>query len=297
MKLKGDKRNKKENMMQQDWDLIIENKNRLLTLDLREVWRYRDLLLMYVRRDIVTFYKQTILGPLWFFIQPLLTTVMFMFVFGGIAGISTDGVPQAVFYLSGLVCWNYFADCLTKCSDTFNANQQIFGKVYFPRLVVPFSIVISNMIKMGIQFLLFLAVYLYYYATLGNFHVNAAVLLLPFLLLMLGCLGLGFGLLISSRTTKYRDLRFLVSFGVQLWMYATPIIYPLSVMKSNYPDKVWLIAANPLTAIIETFKYGFTGVGVFEWNYLLYSLAVTLAVMLFGIMVFNRVQKNFMDVI
>lgn len=284
-------------MMQQDWDLIIENKNRLLTLDLREVWRYRDLLLMYVRRDIVTFYKQTILGPLWFFIQPLLTTVMFMFVFGGIAGISTDGVPQAVFYLSGLVCWNYFADCLTKCSDTFNANQQIFGKVYFPRLVVPFSIVISNMIKMGIQFLLFLAVYLYYYATLGNFHVNAAVLLLPFLLLMLGCLGLGFGLLISSMTTKYRDLRFLVSFGVQLWMYATPIIYPLSVMKSNYPDKVWLIAANPLTAIIETFKYGFTGVGVFEWNYLLYSLAVTLAVMLFGIMVFNRVQKNFMDVI
>lgn len=297
MKLKGDKRNKKENMMQQDWDLIIENKNRLLTLDLREVWRYRDLLLMYVRRDIVTFYKQTILGPLWFFIQPLLTTVMFMFVFGGIAGISTDGVPQAVFYLSGLVCWNYFADCLTKCSDTFNANQQIFGKVYFPRLVVPFSIVISNMIKMGIQFLLFLAVYLYYYATLGNFHVNAAVLLLPFLLLMLGCLGLGFGLLISSMTTKYRDLRFLVSFGVQLWMYATPIIYPLSVMKSNYPDKVWLIAANPLTAIIETFKYGFTGVGVFEWNYLFYSLAVTLAVMLFGIMVFNRVQKNFMDVI
>ena len=297
MKIKGDKRNKKENMMQQDWDLIIENKNRLLTLDLREVWRYRDLLLMYVRRDIVPFYKQTILGPLWFFIQPLLTTVMFMFVFGGIAGISTDGVPQAVFYLSGLVCWNYFADCLTKCSDTFNANQQIFGKVYFPRLVVPFSIVISNMIKMGIQFLLFLAVYLYYYATLGNFHVNAAVLLLPFLLLMLGCLGLGFGLLISSMTTKYRDLRFLVSFGVQLWMYATPIIYPLSVMKSNYPDKVWLIAANPLTAIIETFKYGFTGVGVFEWNYLLYSLAVTLAVMLFGIMVFNRVQKNFMDVI
>ncbi len=297
MKIKGDKRNKKENMMQQDWDLIIENKNRLLTLDLREVWRYRDLLLMYVRRDIVTFYKQTILGPLWFFIQPLLTTVMFMFVFGGIAGISTDGVPQAVFYLSGLVCWNYFADCLTKCSDTFNANQQIFGKVYFPRLVVPFSIVISNMIKMGIQFLLFLAVYLYYYATLGNFHVNAAVLLLPFLLLMLGCLGLGFGLLISSMTTKYRDLRFLVSFGVQLWMYATPIIYPLSVMKSNYPDKVWLIAANPLTAIIETFKYGFTGVGVFEWNYLFYSLAVTLAVMLFGIMVFNRVQKNFMDVI
>ena len=279
------------------WDLVIENKNRLLSLDLREVWRYRDLLMMYVKRDIVTFYKQTILGPLWFFIQPLLTTVMSMFVFGGIAGISTDGVPQAVSYLAGLVCWNYFADCLTKCSDTFNANQQIFGKVYFPRLVVPFSIVISNLIKMGIQFMLFLAVYLWYLFGQGQFAPNATVLLFPLLILMLGFLGLGFGLLISSMTTKYRDLRFLVSFGVQLWMYATPIIYPLSVMKASYPDKLWVIAANPLTAIVETFKYGFTSVGVFEWDYLLYSLGVTVAVMLFGIMVFNRVQKSFMDVI
>ena len=279
------------------WDLVIENKNRLLSLDLREVWRYRDLLMMYVKRDIVTFYKQTILGPLWFFIQPLLTTVMFMFVFGGIAGISTDGVPQAVFYLAGLVCWNYFADCLTKCSDTFNANQQIFGKVYFPRLVVPFSIVISNLIKMGIQFMLFLAVYLWYLFGQGQFAPKATVLLFPLLILMLGFLGLGFGLLISSMTTKYRDLRFLVSFGVQLWMYATPIIYPLSVMKASYPDKLWVIAANPLTAIVETFKYGFTSVGVFEWDYLLYSLGVTVSVMLFGIMVFNRVQKSFMDVI
>ena len=279
------------------WDLVIENKNRLLSLDLREVWRYRDLLMMYVKRDIVTFYKQTILGPLWFFIQPLLTTVMFMFVFGGIAGISTDGVPQAVFYLAGLVCWNYFADCLTKCSDTFNANQQIFGKVYFPRLVVPFSIVISNLIKMGIQFMLFLTVYLWYLFGQGQFAPNATVLLFPLLILMLGFLGLGFGLLISSMTTKYRDLRFLVSFGVQLWMYATPIIYPLSVMKASYPDKLWVIAANPLTAIVETFKYGFTSVGVFEWDYLLYSLGVTVSVMLFGIMVFNRVQKSFMDVI
>ena len=283
--------------MEQQWDTIIDNRKHLFSLDLKEVWRYRDLLMMYVKRDIVTFYKQTILGPLWFFIQPIFTTVMFMFVFGGIAGISTDGVPQAVFYLAGLVCWNYFSDCLTKCSDTFNANQQIFGKVYFPRLVVPFSIVISNMIKLGIQFLLFLVVYIYYSVELGGFDINWTILLTPLLVVMLACLGLGFGLVISSMTTKYRDLRFLVSFGVQLWMYATPVIYPLSVMKQNYPDKIWLIVANPLTALTETFKYGFTGVGVFEWSYLLYSLSFTKIKMLMGSVIFKRTQKNFMDVI
>ena len=284
-------------MSDKNWDLIIQNKSSLFRLDLHEVWRYRDLLRMYVKRDIITFYKQTILGPMWFFIQPIMTTIMFMFVFGGIAGISTDGVPQAVFYLAGLVCWNYFADCLTKCSDTFNANQQIFGKVYFPRLIVPFSIVISNMVKMGIQLVLFLAVYAYYFIVLGTFEINWTIVLFPVLLLMLASLGLGFGLVISSLTTKYRDLRFLITFGVQLWMYATPVIYPLSVMKQNYPDKIWVIVANPLTAIIETFKFGFTGVGVFEWNYLLYSFVMSIAVLLLGIIVFNRVQKNFMDVI
>ena len=284
-------------MSDKNWDLIIQNKSSLFRLDLHEVWRYRDLLRMYVKRDIITFYKQTILGPMWFFIQPIMTTIMFMFVFGGIAGISTDGVPQAVFYLAGLVCWNYFADCLTKCSDTFNANQQIFGKVYFPRLIVPFSIVISNMVKMGIQLVLFLVVYAYYFIVLGTFEINWTIVLFPVLLLMFASLGLGFGLVISSLTTKYRDLRFLITFGVQLWMYATPVIYPLSVMKQNYPDKIWVIVANPLTAIIETFKYGFTGVGVFEWNYLLYSFVMSIAVLLLGIIVFNRVQKNFMDVI
>ncbi|MCF2559941.1 ABC transporter permease [Prevotella brevis] len=284
-------------MSDKNWDLIIQNKSSLFRLDLHEVWRYRDLLRMYVKRDIITFYKQTILGPMWFFIQPIMTTIMFMFVFGGIAGISTDGVPQAVFYLAGLVCWNYFADCLTKCSDTFNANQQIFGKVYFPRLIVPFSIVISNMVKMGIQLVLFLVVYAYYFIVLGTFEINWTIVLFPVLLLMLASLGLGFGLVISSLTTKYRDLRFLITFGVQLWMYATPVIYPLSVMKQNYPDKIWVIVANPLTAIIETFKFGFTGVGVFEWNYLLYSFVMSIAVLLLGIIVFNRVQKNFMDVI
>src|SRR5574344_1399669 len=283
--------------MEKQWDLIIENKSNPFSLDLTEVWRSKDLLMVYVQRDIVTFYKQTILGPLWFIIQPVFTTIMFMFVFGGIAGISTDGVPQAVFYLAGLVCWNYFSDCLSKCSDTFNANQNIFGKVYFPRLIVPLSITVSNMIKMAIQFVLFIAVYLYYYFTLDSFHINLTILLLPVLIIMLGCLGLGFGLIISSMTTKYRDLRFLISFGVQLWMYVTPVIYPLSVMKNNFPHYMWVIVANPLTAILETFKYGVTGVGVFEWSYFAYSFIFTIVILLLGIVVFNRVQKNFMDVI
>lgn len=284
-------------MNNKEWDTIIENKSALLNIDLREVWRYRDLLAMYVKRDIITFYKQTILGPLWFVIQPLFTTIMFMFVFGGIAGISTDGIPQAVFYLAGLVCWNYFQDCLSKCADTFNANQAIFGKVYFPRLVVPLSIVISNLIKMAIQFTLFLAVYVYYFASGVDFHLNAILLLVPLLIVMLGCLGLGFGMIISSMTTKYRDLRFLITFGVQLWMYATPVIYPLSVMKNTYPKYIWVLVVNPLTAILETFKYAFTGVGEFNWLYLSYSIAITILILLFGIIIFNRVQRNFMDVI
>ena len=283
--------------MTKDWDIIITNKSHLWSIDFQELWRYRDLLVMYVKRDIITFYKQTILGPLWFVIQPVFTTIMFMFVFGGIAGISTDGIPQAVFYLAGLVCWNYFQDCLSKCSDTFNANQAIFGKVYFPRLVVPLSIVISNLIKMVIQFSLFIVVYIYYLITGIGFHPNASLLLVPILILMLGCLGLGFGMIISSMTTKYRDLRFLITFGIQLWMYATPVIYPLSVMKENYQKYIWVLVANPITAILETFKYAFTGVGEFNWLYISYSFAFTIIILLLGIVIFNRVQRNFMDVI
>lgn len=283
--------------MAKDWDIIITNKSKLLNIDLHEVWRYRDLLIMYVKRDIISQYKQTILGPLWFVIQPLLTTIMFMFVFGGIAGISTDGIPQAVFYLAGLVCWNYFQDCLSKCSDTFNANQAIFGKVYFPRLVVPLSIVISNLIKMAIQFLLFFIVYIYYFVSGIAFHFNVSLLLVPILIIMLGCLGLGFGMIISSMTTKYRDLRFLITFGIQLWMYATPVIYPLSVMKETYPNYIWILVANPLTAILEAFKYAFTGIGEFNWIYLGYSFLTTIITLFLGIITFNRIQRNFMDVI
>lgn len=283
--------------MDKKWDIIITNKNKLLCLNLHEVWLYHDLLMMYVKRDIISQYKQTILGPLWFVIQPLFTTIMFIFVFGGIAGISTDGIPQAVFYLAGLVCWNYFQDCLSKCSDTFNANQAIFGKVYFPRLVVPLSIVISNLIKMAIQFLLFFIVYIYYFVSGITFLFNASLLLVPILIIMLGCLGLGFGMIISSMTTKYRDLRFLISFGIQLWMYATPVIYPLSVMKETYPNYIWILVANPLTAILETFKYAFTGIGEFNWIYLGYSFLITIITLFLGIITFNRIQRNFMDVI
>lgn len=282
---------------QEEWTIVIQPKTSLFSLDLRELWQYRDLLVMYIKRDIVTFYKQTILGPLWFVIQPLFTTLMFMFVFGGIAGISTDGLPQPLFYMAGLLCWNYFSECLNRCSDTFNANQNVFGKVYFPRLIVPLSIVVSSLVKMGIQLGLFLAIYLYYVAGGYPLEVNAHALLLPLLVLMLAGLGLGFGLLISSLTTKYRDLRFLITFGVQLWMYATPVIYPLSVMQQNHQQYMWLIVANPLTSIIETFKFGFLGEGTFSWWYLGYSFLFTIVMMLWGMITFNKVQRSFMDVI
>lgn len=282
---------------QGNWTVVIEPKTSLFKLDLQELWQYRDLLVMYIRRDIVTFYKQTILGPLWFVIQPLFTTLMFMFVFGGIAGIPTDGLPQPLFYMAGLLCWNYFAECLNRCSDTFNTNQNVFGKVYFPRLIVPLSIIVSSIVKMGIQFGLFLLIYIYYVVGGDSFQVNAYAFLLPLLVLMLAGLGLGFGLLISSLTTKYRDLRFLVTFGVQLWMYATPVIYPLSVMQQNHQQYMWLIIANPLTSIIETFKYGFLGEGIFSWWNLGYSFLFTVVIMLWGMLTFNKVQRSFMDVI
>lgn len=284
-------------MEQNNWDIIIQPNSKLFTLNLKEVWRYKDLLNMYVKRDIVTLYKQTILGPIWYIIQPLTTTIMFMFVFGGIAGISTDGLPQPLFYMAGILCWNYFSECLTRCSETFNANQNVFGKVYFPRLVVPISIVISSLLKMAIQFALFIGIYMFYLFKGYSTQITWYVLLFPILIILLAGLGLGFGLLISSMTTKYRDLKFLVSFGVQLWMYITPVIYPLSVLKNNYPQYVWAIVINPLTAIIETFKIGFLGQGTFSWMYLIYSLTFTFVIMTWGIVTFNKVQRSFMDTI
>ena len=277
---------------------VIEANTSLWKIDFRELWRYHDLIRMYVKRDIVTLYKQTILGPLWFVIQPLITTIMFMIVFGGIAGISTDGLPQPLFYMAGLLCWNYFADCLNKCSQTFTANQNVFGKVYFPRLVVPLSITISNMVKMGVQFGLFLLIYLFYICKGMEVHITSYIFFLPLLVLMLAGLGLGFGLLITSVTTKYRDLTFLVQFGVQLWMYATPVIYPLSNLSTGRAAQyLWLMKLNPLTSILETFKLAFLGTGTFSWGYFSYSFASTIIVMALGMLVFNKVQRSFMDVI
>lgn len=278
----------------EEYTTVIKPKNKLFEVDFAEIWRYRDLFTMFVKRDIITQYKQTILGPAWFFIQPAITTIMYMVVFGGIAKIPTDGLPQPLFYLAGIVCWQYFSDCLNKTSSTFTTNQGIFGKVYFPRLIVPLSTVSSNLVRMGIQFLLFIAVYIYFLA--NGYHVapNWYILLLPVLILMLAGLSLGFGIIISSMTTKYRDLTILFTFIVQLWMYATPVIYPLSTMS---PKRQWIMALNPVTSILETFKYGTLGTGTFSWGMLAYSFGFMIVLLAIGIVVFNKVQRSFMDTV
>ena len=278
-----------------DYTTIIKPKGKLFEIDFKEIWRYRDLLVMFIKRDIVTQYKQTILGPTWYFIQPALTTIMYMVVFGGIAGISTDGLPQPLFYLAGIVLWQYFSECLNKTSATFTQNQHIFGKVYFPRLISPLSNVLSNLVRMSIQFLLFLIVYVYYGAVGVDVMPNVYALLLPLLIVMLAGLSLGFGIIISSMTTKYRDLTILFTFIVQLWMYATPVIYPLSTI-SNEKIRM-LMGINPLTSIFEAFKYGMLGVGQFSWGGLGYSFGFMVVLLLVGVVVFNKVQRSFMDTV
>ena len=280
--------------MEENCTTIIKPKDKLLHVDFKEIWQYRDLWSMFVRRDIVTQYKQTILGPAWYFIQPALTTVMYMVVFGGIAKIPTDGLPQPLFYLAGIVCWQYFADCLNKTSSTFTANEAIFGKVYFPRLVVPLATVTSNLVRMGIQFLLFIIVYIIYLFVRVEVTPNGYIFLIPVLIFMLAGLALGFGILISSMTTKYRDLTFLFSFIVQLWMYATPVIYPLSTIS---PGKRWIMVLNPVTSIVEAFKYGTMGIGTFSWAHLGYSFGFMLVILGLGVIVFNKVQRSFMDTV
>lgn len=275
----------------------IKPQNSLFDLKLRDTWEYRDLLGLLVRRDFVSFYKQTILGPLWFFIQPIFTTIIFTFVFGNLAGISTDGLPQPLFYLAGITAWNYFAECLTKTSTVFKDNAGIFGKVYFPRLIMPLSIVVSNLVKFGIQFGLFLAMMGYYMLNDASFSPNSYILLFPVLILLMAALGLGLGMIISAMTTKYRDLAFLVTFGVQLLMYATTVIYPLSVALEKYPKYSWIIEYNPMTTIIETFRYGFLGEGTFSWEALGYTSGVTAVILLAGIVIFNKVEKNFVDTV
>jgi len=283
-----------ENLSDDTWNLIIKPKRHLMDVDLQDIWRYRDLIKLFVRRDFVARYKQTILGPLWFLIQPLFTTIIYTIVFGNIAKIPTDGLPQILFYMSGIVGWTYFASCLNSTSNTFVANAGIFGKVYFPRLTLPISIVISNLIQFFIQFFL-LAVFMIYYKLIGaDFHLNLYMLLLPVLIVLMAGLGLGFGIIISSLTTKYRDLTNLVGFGVQLWMYATPIIYPLSEIPEKY--RIFVLA-NPLTPIIETFRYALLGAGTVDWYHLLYSFGFTVFVLGIGIVLFNKVEQTFMDTV
>jgi len=281
--------------MEQEYTTVIKPKNRLLELNLKEIWQYRDLFSMFVKRNIITQYKQTILGPAWFVIQPALTTIMYMVVFGGIAGISTDGLPQPLFYLSGIVCWQYFSDCLNKTSSTFTDNQSIFGKVYFPRLIIPLATVASNLVRMFIQFALFVVVYLWFVFKGVSVAPNIYLLIIPLLILMLAGLSLGFGIIISSLTTKYRDLTILFTFVVQLWMYATPVIYPLSTISNEKIRLAMMI--NPITSIVEAFKYSTLGVGTFSWNMIGYSFGFMIVLLAIGIVIFNKVQRSFMDTV
>ncbi len=280
---------------EEEWYEVITPQKNFLEFNFKELYDYKDLLKLFVRRDFVSVYKQTILGPLWFFIQPLFTTLIYVVIFGKLAEISSEGIPRPLFYLCGITCWNYFSDCLIKTSTTFTANASIFGKVYFPRLILPISIIFSNLIKFGVQFLLFLAFLTYYVVVVENVEPNLTILIFPLLILLMGGLGLGIGIIISSLTTKYRDLNFLVSFGVQLLMYATPIVYPLSVAKEQLGSYSWVLLVNPMTSVVEAMKYAFLGQGEFNLSYLGYSLVFMLLILFIGIGVFNRVEKTFMD--
>ena len=277
------------------WDQVIEPKGKLLDLNLGEVWRYRDLLWLFVKRDFTAQYKQTILGPLWHFIQPVFTTLMFLFIFGRIANIPTDGIDKIPFYMSGIAIWNYFSSCLTATSSTFVANAGIFGKVYFPRLVIPLSTVMSNIVKFGIQFSLLLGVMIYYGMKNQHFHLGVSWLLIPLLVLMMACMGLGLGIIISSLTTKYRDFNVLIGFAVQLLMYATPIAYPLSFLRGK-SYAAW-VAWNPLTPIVEAFRYALFGTGSVDGTGLVYSGTFILIILFFGMVIFSKVERSFMDTV
>ncbi len=293
----------KNSVQEEKWDIVIKPKDKLFSVDIKELWAYRDLCSLFVKRSIITRYKQTILGPLWFIIQPALTVIMYMVVFGGIAGIPTDGVPRPLFYLAGTCTWSYFSNCLNSTSNTFVSNANIFGKVYFPRLVMPISSVISNLLQLGIQFGFFVIVYVIYTFTdpLCTAHLTWYALFFPIVVVLLAGLALGFGTIISSMTTKYRDLQILFSFLVSLWMYATPIVYPLSQTQGKFflglPVHD-IMCLNPVTPVIEIFKYGFLGCGEFiGWGWVLYSFVFMIVLLGLGIVVFNKVQKSFMDTV
>lgn len=278
----------------EEYTIVIKPKNRLFEINFKEIWQYRDLLFLLVKRDFISVYKQTILGPIWFFIQPILQTTTFTIIFALVAKLSTDGVPPALFYLTGVTFWSYFSSCLVATSNTFVTNAAVFGKVYFPRLIVPLSVVISNLIKLAIQFLLLIIVWVYYLSTGDSVHPQATLALVPLFLVLFALLGLGFGLIFSALTTKYRDLTFLIAFGVQLLMYGSAVVIPVS---SVSPDQQWLFLLNPIVPLMEAIKYSFLGSGMFSWLYLAYSAIFTLFVLLMGVLIFNKVEKGFIDTV
>ncbi|MFM6983497.1 MAG: ABC transporter permease [Chitinophagaceae bacterium] len=277
-----------------DHTFVIKPKRSLWDVNLRELWQYRDLLMLLVKRDFISVYKQTILGPVWFFIQPLLTTFTFTIIFGMVAKISTGGIPEMLFYLTGITFWNYFSSCLTSTSNTFVSNASVFGKVYFPRLIVPLSVVISNLMKLAIQFVLLVGVWAYYLLFSDTIHPQITLVFMPVILLLFALMGLGFGLIFSAMTTKYRDLSFLIAFGVQLLMYGSAVIYPVSVVAA---DKQWILFLNPLIPLMEAIKFSFLGEGILNWAYIAYSSVFTIIVLIIGVLVFNKVEKGFIDTV
>lgn len=280
--------------MSRKWQKVITAKRGLFELDLKDVFKYKDLIKMFVKRNFISHYKQTVLGPLWYVISPLITSVLFTVVFGKIANISTDGVPQFLFYMAGNTVWNYFATCLTSTSNTFTSNAHLFGKVYFPRLTMPIATVIYSAISFVIQFVIFIGFLIYFVTSGAVLSPNLFILLTPILLIHMAALGMGFGIIVSSLTTKYRDLSVLVSFGIQLFMYITPIVYPVSALSGKWK---MLIMLNPMAPIVNNFRYAFLGCGKPEWGYWLLSAVITFLVLLFGIVLFNRVEKDFMDTV
>ncbi|RBN50319.1 ABC transporter permease [Flavobacterium psychrolimnae] len=279
------------------WLFEITPKNKFFSLNLKEVWQYRDLLVLFVKRDVVTVYKQTVLGPLWYLIQPLFTSITFTIIFNNLAGIDTGTVPPFLFNLAGITVWNYFTACLNGTSNTFGANAGIFGKVYFPRIIVPISIVISNLIKFGIQFLIFIAFYIFYYLKGATVGLNGSVVFFPFLIVLMGVLGLGLGMFISSLVTKYRDFSNLIGFGVQLLMYLSAVMYPMVLIKEKLPSYGWLVQYNPLAYIIETTRYMLLEVGQISIWGLGYTFLVTVIVFFVGVLIFNKTEKNFIDTV
>jgi len=280
-----------------NWLFEITPKNKLLSLNLKEVWQYRDLLFLFVKRDVVTVYKQTILGPLWYLIQPLFTSVIFTLIFNNVANISTGSVPPFLFNLAGITIWNYFKQCLTATSNTFTSNSGIFGKVYFPRIIMPISVVISNLLKFGIQLFIFAAFYLYYYLNGAIISLNSYTLIFPIMVLIMGMLGLGLGMIISSMVTKYRDLKILIGFGLQLLMYVSAVMYPIPFFIEKLPKYAWVVEYNPLSFVIETVRYMLLDTGEFNINMFLYTVGITIVILFSGIVIFNKAEKNFIDTV